>query len=275
MTLRIALCNEVVRDLSFAAQCDLAARLGYDGLEVAPFTLDAEAPHRLDAPRRAELRRAAADAGIPITSLHWLLVAPAGLSICTDDAALLDRTREVIRGLIVLAAELGARVLVHGSPAQRPVRDAEGAARAEETLRLAGEWSQDAGVTYCLEPLDAGQTSWARTVQEAAGIVRRVASPGLATMIDVSAAGNGEFEPVTDLLDRWLPTGLIRHVHFNDRNRRGPGQGDDRFAPIVAALNRHGYDGWCAVEPFDYVPDGPTAAARAIGYLRGIEESLA
>ena len=141
-------------------------------------------------------------------------------------------------------------------------------------MRLAGEWAREAGVTYCVEPLDAGQTSWARTVEEAAGIVRRAASPGLATMLDVSAAGNGEAEDVPALLDRWLPTGLIRHVHFNDRNRRGPGQGTDRFAPIIVILRRHAYDGWCAVEPFDYVPDGPAAAARAIGYLRGTEESL-
>jgi sugar phosphate isomerase/epimerase len=47
-----------------------------------------------------------------------------------------------------------------------------------------------------------------------------------------------------------------------------------RFAPIFAALKRNGYDGTLAVEPFDYVPDGPGAAAFAAGYLRGIRESL-
>lgn len=275
MAIRVALCNEVLRGLPFERQCAAAAALGYDGLEVAPFTLDAEAPHLLPAARRAELRRVAADAGVPIASLHWLLVAPPGLSICTDDAALLARTREVVRRLIGLAADLGASVLVHGSPAQRPVRDASDAARAGETMRLAGEWAAAAGVAYCLEPLDAGQTSWARTVEEAAGIVRRAAVPGLATMLDVSAAGNGEAEDVPVLLDRWLPTGLVRHVHLNDRNRRGPGQGGDRFGPILSALRRNGYGGWCAVEPFDYVPDGLGAAARAIGYLRGLEEAAA
>ncbi len=48
--------------------------------------------------------------------------------------------------------------------------------------------------------------------------------------------------------------------------------GADRFGPVFAALRRAGYGGWCAVEPFEYVPDGPGAAARAIGYLRGVEE---
>jgi hypothetical protein len=35
------------------------------------------------------------------------------------------------------------------------------------------------------------------------------------------------------------------------------------------------YQGIVAVEPFDYIPDGPGCAARAIGYLRGIVEGLA
>ena len=40
----------------------------------------------------------AAEAGIAITSLHWLLVAPAGLSITTDEAATRARTLDVIAG---------------------------------------------------------------------------------------------------------------------------------------------------------------------------------
>jgi D-psicose/D-tagatose/L-ribulose 3-epimerase len=51
-----------------------------------------------------------------------------------------------------------------------------------------------------------------------------------------------------------------------------------RFEPILKALRRmqaqgH-YRGVVAVEPFDYVPDGPGCAARSIGYLQGIVESL-
>ncbi|MBI4611323.1 MAG: hypothetical protein HY726_20220 [Candidatus Rokubacteria bacterium] len=61
----------------------------------------------------------------------------------------------------------------------------------------------------------------------------------------------------------------------NDTNRRGPGQGDNRFAPVFAARVRHGYAGVVSVEPFDYDPDGPATAARAIGYIRGILETLA
>jgi sugar phosphate isomerase/epimerase len=67
---------------------------------------------------------------------------------------------------------------------------------------------------------------------------------------------------------------LIAHVHLNDSNQRGPGQGADRFAPTLRVLHAHGWNGWIGLEPFEYVPDGPTCAARAIGFVRGIEESF-
>jgi len=271
--MRIALCNEVLAGLPFAAQAKLAASLGYDGLEVAPFTLDAEAPHRLPTARRAELRRIAAEEGAAITSLHWLLVAPAGLSITTADTGTRARTLDVMERLVGLAADLGAVLLVHGSPKQRHVAGDGDAQRAEDAMARAGAWAAQHGLTYCLEPLDAGQTNWARTVAEAIDIVARLAVPGLKTMLDVSAAGNGEAEDAAVLLRRLMPGGWIAHVHLNDRNRRGPGQGADRFLPIVAALRETHYPGFCAVEPFDYHPDGPTCAARAIGYLRGLLEA--
>jgi D-psicose/D-tagatose/L-ribulose 3-epimerase len=270
--MRIALCNEVVAALPFREQSRLAASLGYCGLEVAPFTLDAEAPHLLPPARRTELRRMAEGEGALITSLHWLLVAPAGLSVTSADPALRARTLDVMERLIGLAADLGATLLVHGSPKQRHVAADGDAARAEDAMAKAGAWAAAHGLTYCLEPLDSGQTNWATTVAEAVEVVERIASPGLKTMLDVSAAGNGEAEPAAELLRRFVSTGWIAHVHLNDRNRRGPGQGEDRFGPILRALTDTGYRGFCAVEPFDYHPDGPTSAARAIGYLAGLME---
>jgi sugar phosphate isomerase/epimerase len=94
------------------------------------------------------------------------------------------------------------------------------------------------------------------------------------SMLDCSSAGRMEKEPLDALVERWLPNGVIAHVQVNDRNRRGPGQGEQRFTPLFAALKRHSYAGDVAVEPFDYVPDGPGAAARAIGYIRGLLEAL-
>lgn len=70
-----------------------------------------------------------------------------------------------------------------------------------------------------------------------------------------------------------MPSGHIAHVQINDCNRRGPGQGNDNFAPVFAALQRHRDEGVVAVEPFVLEPDGLATASRAIGYIRGILEA--
>src|SRR5262245_26973186 len=134
--------------MPFGQQCGFAAELGYDGLELAPMTVSAE-PHLLSDAGRAEMRRAAADAGITITSLHYLLRAPEGLSITTADAAQRARTVDVMRRLCDLAADLGARVLVHGSPDQRklvPGDEAGSRARAAECFAAVAEAAAAAGV---------------------------------------------------------------------------------------------------------------------------------
>jgi sugar phosphate isomerase/epimerase len=276
--MKIALCNEVLRDREFAAQCDYAAALGYDGLEVAPFTLSAE-PHLLGTDARVALRRAAADAGIAVTGLHWLLVAPAGLSLNGPDAALRQRTLDVMVRLVELCAELGGSVLVHGSPAQRSVADGDDRKaawqRAQDSFVKVGEAAAKAGVIYCLEPLARRETNFINTVEEAAQMVRAVGQPSFRTMVDTSAAGATESGTVDALLDRWLPPGQIAHVQVNDRNRRGPGEGSDRFGPIFATLQRHNYDRVVAIEPFVYEPNGAACAARAIGYVRGVLDGLA
>lgn len=279
--MKIVLCNEVLQPLAFAEQCRLAAALGYDGLEVAPFTLAAD-PLQLTDADAGLFRRMAEDQGLAIQGLHWLLVAPAGLSIVADDEALRDRTAGVMERLVELCALMGGSYLVHGSPKQRKAapgtsRDAAWG-RARDCFARAAKRAEACGVTYCVEPLAPRETDLVNTVAEAVRMVEEVASPALRTMIDCSAAGAAESQPVHELMARWVPTGHIAHVQVNDPNRRGPGQGALAFAPILDTLmwlQRDGhYDGVIAVEPFDYLPDGPGCAARAIGYLRGVMEGL-
>jgi len=275
--MRIALCNEVIAPMPFPAQCEYAAKLGYDGLEVAPYTLSEE-PQRMGAAQIAAARAAADDAGIVVTGLHWLLVKPAGLSITSRDDRVRGRTVDAMLALIDLCAELGGRYLVHGSPQQRRIEAGDtreaALARARACFEAAAEHAAKAGVLYCVEPLAADATPLINTLEEAATLVKKIGNPALRSMLDCSAAGRSESEPLAALVERWVPSGMIAHVQLNDRNRRGPGQGEQRFAPLFAALLRNGYAGDVAVEPFDYVPDGPGAAARAVGYVRGILEAL-
>src|SRR5215203_923306 len=133
--MKFALCNEVLQPLAFPQQCSLAAQLGYDGLELAPFTLAPDPTELTDAEIEG-FRRVAEDHGLRIFGLHWLLVAPAGLSIVSGDAALRQRTRQVMVRLVEICAALGGSYLVHGSPKQRSVP--QGGTR-EEAWERAGE----------------------------------------------------------------------------------------------------------------------------------------
>ena len=275
---RLSLCNEVLAPWSFAEQCAYASRLGYRGLEVAPFTL-VDDPLTITEAQAAGWARIASDHGLAVSGLHWLLVAPKGLSISSPDAGVRTRTLAVMDRLVELCAQLGGSYLVHGSPAQRNPApgqsQADALARATEAWLRAGERAGRLGLVYCIEPLGRAQTEVVNTVDEALAIVRSASLPGLRTMLDTSSAGLTEAEPLPALIERVWPTGLLAHVQLNDRNRRGPGQGDDRFAPILAALARQHYEGWLAMEPFDYQPDGPGCAAHSIGYVRGLLEAAA
>jgi D-psicose/D-tagatose/L-ribulose 3-epimerase len=276
--MRIALCNEVLAGMPLQRQCEVAAALGYDGLEIAPFTLSAS-PEKISSAEAAKIRATVEGSGLVVTGLHWLLVKPDGLSLTDPDASVRTRTIDVMTRLTALCAELGGAVLVHGSPKQREIAVGEthavALARLQDGLAQVATAAAKAGVIYCIEPLSRKETSVINTIAEAAELVRSIGHPHLRTMIDCSAAGLAETDSVPSLIDRWLPTGLIAHVQVNDPNRRGPGQGEMKFAPILAALRRQHYAGTLAVEPFDYVPDGPGVAGFSAGYLRGLLEALA
>jgi D-psicose/D-tagatose/L-ribulose 3-epimerase len=276
--MRIALCNEVLAGMTLEQQCEIAAKLGYDGLEIAPFTLS-DQPEKITTAQASKIRATVEAAGLVVTGLHWLLVKPEGLSLTDPDAAVRARTIAVMARLTALCAELGGAVLVHGSPKQRQIAPGESHAtalgRLQDGLAQVAIAAATAGVVYCIEPLSRQETAMINTVAEAAALVRAIDQAHLRTMIDCSAAGLAETDSVPALIDRWMPSGLIAHIQVNDPNRRGPGQGEMRFAPILAALKRNHYAGTIAAEPFDYSPDGPGVAAFSAGYLRGLMEAQA
>jgi len=61
--MRIALCNEVPTGMPLERQCEYAARLGYDGLEIAPFTLS-YTPEQISTTDAANIRRVVEASGL-------------------------------------------------------------------------------------------------------------------------------------------------------------------------------------------------------------------
>jgi sugar phosphate isomerase/epimerase len=274
--MKIAICNELFQGWPIEKVFDYAAQLGYDGVEIAPFTLG-DSVTEISPSRRKAIRRAAEKSGVEIVGLHWLLVKPEGLYINHPDEIIRIRTQEYIEALIHFCADIGGKILVHGSPHQRTVQEGwkfeESWERAKETFKCCLETARKRNVIYCIEPLSTTNTNFINTVEEAFRLVREIRHPNFKMMFDCRSASAQE-KSVTEALIRALDSGMLRHIHVNDANGRGPGFGNTKFAPILKTLVKNGYKGYISVEVFEFDPDPQTIASRSIGYLKGILETL-
>lgn len=266
--MRFATCNEQFEGWDFDRVCRFVSSIGYEGLEVAPFTL---APHITDVTpqRRAELRLQADDAGIQILGLHWLLARTEGLHLTSPDAAVRRRTAAYLVSLAQACHDLGGTVMVFGSPQQRSllpgVTSGQAYELAAETFRTALPAVADCGVTICMEPLSAAETNFVNTCEDALRLVAMVNHANFVLHLDVKAMCS-EPTPLTELIMRH--GGRAGHFHANDANRRGPGFGDIDFVPVFKALRDSGYRRWVSVEVFDYTPDPETIAKSSIEYMQ-------
>jgi sugar phosphate isomerase/epimerase len=274
---RFATCNELFQTMPLEEMCKAVRELGYDGFEIAPFTLGQD-PAALSAVQRVEIRKTVADEGLEFVGLHWLLTAPPGLQIVTNDVALRQHSWNYVRKLIDLCADLatpGARhrpVVVFGSPKQR---SSVAGTTPSEALRNFKEGMADVaphalarGVTLLVEALSPSQTDVVTSLAEAVSIVEEIGSPAVQTMFDVHNAVD-ETEPHTVLIERYFSH--IKHVHVNEMDGREPGMGDYNFLNLLRKLTELKYDGWVSLEAFDFSRDARDVAERAIETLKAAE----
>ncbi|MFL6279526.1 MAG: sugar phosphate isomerase/epimerase family protein [Vicinamibacterales bacterium] len=262
------MCNELYENWKFDDVCNFLKQAGYDGVEVAPFTL---APRITDVSpeRRAALRAQAAHAGIQIIGLHWLLAGTHGLYLTSPDPTVRSNTAEYIVALAEAAHDLGGDLMVLGSPKQRSLLPGV-------TRQQAFDWAAalfrevmprvaDCGVTICMEPLSTAETDFINTCAEAKDLIDAVGHRNFSLHLDVKAMFS-EPTPPTELIRQYGP--MAHHFHANDANRRGPGFGDVDFVPIFQALRESGYNRWVSVEVFDYKPDPETITTKSIEYMQ-------
>jgi sugar phosphate isomerase/epimerase len=267
--MKFALCNEMFESRPMAEVCSVARKLGYHGIEIAPFTL-ATSAENITAGQRKEVRSAIEDNGLQTVGLHWLFAGPTGLHMTTTDNQIRGRTRDYLSCLLDLCSDLGGKVLVLGSPKQRSIVEGqtkEGAwQRAVELLSSVLDQAEQLGLTICLEPLSPVETDFINTVAEGLKMVRQIDHPSLKIHLDVKAMCS-EPTPVPEVI-RSVSADDIGHFHVNDANLYGPGMGEVDYAPIAEAIKDVGWDKWLSVEVFKYDPDPETIARKSIEYLK-------
>jgi sugar phosphate isomerase/epimerase len=266
--MKFAICNELFESCPLQEVCLKVCALGYEGIEIAPFTLGTD-PGALADGEVTSLRGCIADSGLQCVGLHWLLAGTGGLHLTTGDRAVRLRTAEHLARLAGLCRELGGRVMVLGSPKHRSLLPNVTAPAAFAHLREVIERLVPAleanDVTLAIEPLGPEETDVVNTAGEAAALVDSFQSPHVRLQLDVKAMAT-ESMPIPDII-RGHRERLV-HFHANDPNRLGPGMGDVDFVPILAALNSIRYDGWISVEAFDFRPGADRIASESIANLR-------
>lgn len=269
--MRYAICNETFENWDHARICQTVAELGYQGLELAPFTL---APRITDvsAEQRRRLRADADKCGLQIIGLHWLLAKTEGLMLTSPDLETRQRTADYIVELARCCRDVGGTLMVFGSPAQRRIPAGHTRAQATQfaidTFRRSFKGFEETGVKLCLEPLSPPEADFINTCAEALVILQQLAHPQFTLHLDVKAMHTDD-APVPVLIRRHGKN--AGHFHANDVNRRGPGFGDTQFKPIFQALKDSGYQGWVSVEVFDYSPDPITIARESIRHMKSCE----
>lgn len=238
-----------------------AARLGYDGVELALLNAQQAKPVRL----RAALERY----GLEMPVISTGRVFSEGKVWCTHpDATVRRQAVETLKGLVVLAAHFGSQVnlgRVRGFVHDGDSREAA-EARFVACLRECADFAGERDVELLLEPVNHYEINYINSVPEALDVLRQVARPNVKVMPDVYHM-NIEDTSITGSLRQ--AGKAIGYVHLADSNRQAPGRGHLDFRQIVATLREVGYDGYVTAEILPH-PDPDSAAGAAIAYLRGL-----
>ena len=141
-----------------------------------------------------------------------------------------------------------------------------------ERLRWASGMASDAGVTICVEPLNAHDFPGYIVPDCAAAlrIIERVGSPDVKLQLDLyhyAMTAGTDAAGLRDAIRTLLPH--TAHVQIaNPPGRNEPGVGDIDFPPLLALLDELDYDGFVGCE---YRPSTPTTEASLLGWAKAYD----
>lgn len=272
--MKFAICNETFLDMPERKPWPhdkafrLAQECGYTGIEIAPFTIAADV-REITPEQRKGVRQVAAEHGLEVIGLHWLLAFTQGFYLTSPDKEVQQRTTEYMKALAACCGDMGGKILVLGSPMQRNLQAGishqQGMEYAAEVLRPAMTAMADNDVVLALEPLGPSEGDFLNTADLGVELMKMIDHPNCQLHLDVKAMSS-ESIPIPDNIRAHAKE--MAHFHANDANKLGPGFGEIDFVPIFQALKDVNYDGWVSVEVFDYEPGVERIARESIEYMQ-------
>lgn len=272
--MKFAICNEIFfyedKDKwTIRRQFETAAELGFDGLEISPFTLN-DWVNEITDEQKAEVVQCSQETGVAVAGIHWLLIGPTGLHATDPDPEVRARTRAYFCDLVRFGIEIGGSMMVVGSPKQRALQEgvsyAQGWEWFKEAMTEAGEAGRAADFKVCIEPLaTATGNNFLHRAEEARKMALEINLPNVGVILDTYSGSQEE----SDLPQAIYETrDYLYHYHCNDLNKQAPGFGDTDFVPIMKALLDINYQRYCSIEVFDFSIDAREHARRGLQTLK-------
>jgi len=274
---KYAMCNESMAELNWAEQCRIVSDAGYEGIEIAAFTLVEEGVQEIGPARRKEMVSVMKDAGLECVGLHWLLAPPPkGLHFTTPDVAVRRKTVAYLETLIDFCGDLDGHYMIFGSPKQRDTKgiSVEQAKKYfADGLASVANHAQQRGIEILVEPLGNRTTDVVNTLAEASQLAEQVNHPAIGMMFDFNNTVD-ETEPFDVLLRKYRKN--IHHVHVQEMGGKhlGTGTAVNDYVKAFQVLKDMRYNHWVSLEVFDFSPGGKTIAEESMRTLKQIEGKL-
>jgi len=233
------------------------AKMGFDGIELAVFNLEA-----ID----AKATKAALDAngveGIACTVLPF----DGSGNLIADSKVERQKGIDHLLGYVDFAAEIGSERLIGPHYSHVGAKPPEGRTPPSRTkkewkngvssLRKVARHAGKAGVTLCVEPINRFETYFLNTGEDAVQLCKDIGEPNVKYHYDSFHANIEEKDPVGVLAKAGKYLG---HVHTSENDRGILGTGHVDFKAIMRQLKKMKYDGYLVTESF--VPQVPEIAA--------------
>jgi len=277
---KYSICSDTFPDWELEQIFRYAAGLGYQAVELAPYSF-CNSVMEVSSAERNKIRKWAQEAGVEITGIHALFTpipglkprfgCPPGLQLNSADPSIRLKTKEYLRELIRLCGEVGGKNVVLGSASARSVPEGisydEAWQSARDTFRECSELGGQYGVNLCIEPIHAALTNFINTPEEAVKMVKDVGHPNCRWILDTFAM-NCQGVDLAQAIEQFGDS--LAHVHVNDDHKSWPGSGSIDFKSVARARKSINYDGYVSVEVFDLSPNPETVASEAIKYLKSV-----
>jgi sugar phosphate isomerase/epimerase len=247
---RFGVCDWNLRKAADVTALDLAASIGFEGVEVSLGRNVDSGKLPLDDPAKiAAYREKAAATKLVLTSTcldvlhrHFMKSDPLGLKYTAD--------------AIRVTKALGAGLILLPYFGKGALTNRDEMARVADMLKEVLPDAERANVVLALENTISAEDN--------AFMIDRAGSSHLKMYYDVGNSTNNGFDVVKEI--RWLGTAKIGQIHFKDRPYLG--EGKVPFPAVAEAMHAIGYKGFVDLETG--APSGDIAAdmARNLAYSR-------